>query len=380
MKLIANGLCILLSVIGIPCARGAGEGSEGEDALKKIIRDWEQRRQSIRSIEYQLEGQGTIPKGRWTGDSALPPSVQGPVPAQDYSYDIFMKTILDFENGFAKTDERKEEFYFSLAKFVPNQRIQMYDGERFVVHNPRETNTGAGYTPSAKQPDIWERPNINFFFSGKDAPAFLLSGRFRDGRWDVRKLDAITSLRSFTFAGKGKLSGRDCVILRLNSAVRPADHQEYWFDTGPGSALLRWIQYVGGHVVEDIRFSYASGGSEVWPQSWEFAWYLLPQKLQLQNRMRVKSLQLNKHYQRDLFQIERAPGMVVATSKGFFRVNEDRSLTDLPLTEGTPSPAKIGWQRRAFWWVSLALLVVYLCIVVGRKRPWARWRTKSNST
>jgi hypothetical protein len=377
MKTIAIGLCILLASIVLPCLRGAEGGSEGADAVAKIIRDWEHRRQSIRSIEYQLEGQGIIPKGRWTGDDALPPSVKGPVPAQDYSYDISRKTILDFENGFAKTDERNETFYFSLVKFVPSERIQVYDGERYVVHNPRETNTGAGHTPSAKQPDLWEAPNINFFFSGKDSPVFLLSGRFRDGGWDVRKLDAAASLKSFTFAGKGKQSGRECVILRLTSAVRPADHQEYWFDTGSGSALLRWIQSFGGNVVYDIHFSYTSGGSEAWPQSWEIAYYHSPQHLVQQERMRVKSLQLNKHYQREFFQMERASGMVVSTREGFFRVNEDKSLTEVPLTEGAPSPPRAGW--RVSMYVAVALLVVYLAIVVGRKYLWSKRPTKSPS-
>ena len=363
--------CALLCLPSAPVGRRLAAADPAPD-LDTILRDWEFRRQQTRSLSYRLIGTGLIPKGTYTNDYSLPPNLKGrELPASDHSFDLAINLDLDFVNGLARVEVKREVFFTSKGIFAPFHEINLYDGKKVKRRTPRDSNMGDKIPRSKAQPDLWEDIGPANFFQPVVFPLFFAHGRVPRDCPDPTKLNASLDPSLFRAVGFGEHAGHRCAIVRVTVDARSNTVDEFWIDEGRRSAVVRWLRSGRNRREFDSTLRYSEVPAALWPDACDWTWYH-PRSGAVLNRfdLKVAHFRLNPELNRAFFHAEAAPGLVVHNKSGFFKVQDDGSLTKVPLEPDAEQTEPVSGWRVSRWAVALiafSLGAVALTVFLRRR-------------
>lgn len=363
MRWVGILFCALFGILAAP-AGGQVYADDSSPDLKKILRDWEFRRKQTRSLYYRLTGRGVIPKGTFVGLYDLPPELKGrKFPTTDYSFDTTVVLSIDFVKHLARSELQREMFDTSKAIFTPYHKIKLYDGERVKARSPRETNTSDKAPLSEAQPDLWEDIGHRNFFAHQAFPLFFAHGRFFRGEPDPTKLDDSLDPALFRGVGFGEHEGRRCAIVRATVDERSRRVDEFWVDESRRSAVVRWVHYPSAKPIFNSNVRYPVNPAALWPESCDWTWYNTGKgSVRSSYSLKVVDFKLNPDLQPGDFRAEPTPGTVVSKKDGFFKVNDDRSLTRFVFDDEKPKPASGWWSSR---WAIVSIVGVVVAAGLG---------------
>jgi hypothetical protein len=318
-----------------------------------------------------VKGKTLIAKGRYTTTEEFPP--------KDYQFDVSFVLHLDFETSHYRNETEGEVFDGSEGKFCPIYRVQTFDGNTFKSFLPREKNTGNGYAPSARQPDLFLGGTdlANYpgpFFEAEQFPVLFAAGMV-DSYPDPRKKSTMREPlkpNQLSFQGYAVQDERRCVVLRQPIANLGGAYIEMWVDLEQHAAVRRWIMHLRDFDRHDIRVTYKARTDDYVPTAWTITNYQRKDRLNNSSEYQLESFTINAPVEDEDLNLERKakPGMVVEKYTGegdnvsgqLYKVQSDGSLS--PLQPDANSDR--NWLKVALW-VSAALLFAAATVVLARR-------------
>lgn len=383
---LSTGLTLVLSL----ALSGAAMAQANDPRLEKIFKDWERRRQAVRSVRYRVAGEQIYPKGCANDTVAS----KDPYPPRDITCSRKWTFLVDFSTGRYRLDVDEQDYIFNRAgrpgKWKQSVGTILFDGS--VVKSfapPREPKNKPAEAPSRQKPDlvIEEGDLKNKAFFADYWPLLVGHGIISHMYHEIapRTLLDKPDIELFYIHGQGVQQGRPCLVVRSHPKRRDAVIDELWIDTARDSAIIRQLQVAsnGRPITEsDIQYQQTSHG---WlPKSWIFTLGDAGSgKIDRLNRMNVTELELDCMVSDADFTAEERPGMLIVkrkygkpvtpihprvleTDEGFYRVTESGTKVGVVYESG------IEHRRWAFswlWWsLGLVPVAALTCWLVYRWR------------
>lgn len=319
-RLGAPAALFTLAVVSVAAEPPRGKSEPASD-LRQVREDWRRRRGRAHSVRYRLTGTSTILKGRLVdADPSLPPGTPRTFPQTDYTHDVKVTWLLDFERSLLRREKHSQTFMVPEFVFHPAFTTHVFDGAVFKALEPRAKNTSAHYVPDETQPELLilrDRTTLHLFtaFSLPIMFAhglFPLSGTFNPRDFGALSVDKLT----LQVHGHAVVDGRRCVVLRAYPKVtqHEAGYDEFWVDPTRDSAVLRWERHSQGRVFARLEITYTKRGNDWLPQTWTTTFYIAgrtPPSIHNVDRATVEEVCIDPITTANDFRLAMAPGMVV---------------------------------------------------------------------
>lgn len=335
----AIGWLMSITIVGTFSER-IPAGDEGKEAIDVIVRHWNERRQLATSVQAAVKGSRTTTKGT-LGDGW---------PKEDRTLDKKVSWVLHFANNWLRKEA--EEFHFmaipGIYDFVPGCKVELYDGKRAQMFEPREKNTSSKYTPSEVQPDLLTSKHsvAGLFLNEFDLPILMAFGLIPTHKGDPTATRLVPPLEAqlFLYQGKGSRDGFSCLILRT-LADKYGYVGEFWVDCSRTSAIVSYILYRKGKIRSQNDIRYKKTGETWVPDSWRTTFFQVKGDVETVDDVSVTHLSLNPVLEKGGFQQAIKPGMVVVDNDThkYYRVREDGSLGDLAITPRAKGIPLLVW-------------------------------------
>jgi hypothetical protein len=317
-----------------------GQSDDKDAANKKVLADiisqWNSRQAKFARVVCEVEGEETCCRGRFSGDIHLPPGATGDVPAQDATYPIKIKWLLDLERNRALKEWRGSIFNAVTLAFGPRYVVHAYNGgDEIRMFEPRNANLVQGFEFSERQPDLHiQTKEFGKFFGDFDNPIFFALGIVPTPLTTPSpdKLRGQRAVQDFEIQGRGIHEGRECVVLR----ARPKTSKhwaECWVNLAQGASVVRWVHCFGDYPYITLDVDYRQDAHGWVPTEWTCQMYRLDNshKLELSQRVRVTTFTPNATFDAAEFNIAWEPGLTVYDQRNdkTYRVAANGSLQEL---------------------------------------------------
>ena len=198
------------------------------DVVKQVLDAWQKRRKAMKSVMYKVDGLETYPKGSMTEDTPQAhPRMRKNFPPNDVTFPTRTEYMIDFPKGKIRKERREHILHEPLAEFCPRTRIQLFDGKKVTLYEPREENTSELYTPSENQPELLlykEKGGTRFILRTDDYPILFAHGLPPAYNAVIEIggcFDRPPESSLFRFHDRGSIGDRVCIILRTLVDVGP---------------------------------------------------------------------------------------------------------------------------------------------------------------
>jgi hypothetical protein len=362
----------LLAVVLLCATGGASTADDGATALlNAIIADWNRRQAIAATIIYDADGEMLVTRGRFNDQYSLPFNGQENIPDRDSHFATRVRWVMDLQKNFLRKEFDGHIFDLDKVLFIPRSEIQVFDGAKLLVHQPRAANTSRDHTPSQFQPDVeirekgdWGRPVFTLF----DYPIFFAHGIIPRPRSNVRpdKLRISMAASDWRVSGKAIHGGRECVILR--SAATPDQFNSYvecWIDVERMAAVARFFFYTSNNLWAQVDTDYHLTSQGWMPKNWKSTYYATDgtSKILTTDEAKTVRFTVNPAIDPGEFQIRLTPEMIVyqANTETLNRVRSDGTLEEIDPDSTSDRPTRN-------WYVvgGLALAAV-ACLWLGMR-------------
>lgn len=364
-----------LAVQLVPFTIGKAHCQE-PNVIDRVIADWAERQQRCHSLLCALEGTKTTVRGVFNGDTDLPASAKGDIPAADFSGELKIRWQIDFANNKVRKETKEHRFFSHLLQFAPTYQIALFDGKEIKVFAPRDKNTSDIYTPGKYQPDLWiQTPKHTVFvISAVDLPIFWHCGCLATGTVAPRpqKLRVQLNAEEFELIKTVTYQGRRHAVLKTNGGKHDMPH-EYWVDLERKGAISLAVAYIGSSVFKRTKVIHRETPLGWLPDSWtsETFSFDVPGKLTSTESVQVKEFVVNGELLASTFELRPESGMIVrdVMQQKNYEVNQSGGLEEFP-REGKDGP--VGWSSMWIW--LLIPLIVFLAFLTCKKYVFALGR------
>jgi hypothetical protein len=323
----------MLGLSGAFFAQAAATSEEPRDPrLENVLADWQKRQHWFQAVEYKVSGTHKVPKGAYKN---LPAEVIGvapnkTIPPDDVEAAVSFTILLDFVKGRHRRHILDQHLDMNSGKLTPLRMKDVFNGSVMKCLIPKEENP--------QQKDIGKtQPEMtivtgnmkNGQFKGDYFPIFLAHGRIYTAMEPIipGQLRNKTDPEYLYIHGTSVYENRPCLILRTQTLKQfTTSFSEYWVDTSRESAVVRFLDYGGKKVAQDIGISYKVSHGHWLPDGWRITEYIHGRASSYEE-VRVRQITINPSITDADFELEVKPGMLV----------EER--TDLP----TNSP--LEWPK-----------------------------------
>jgi hypothetical protein len=238
--------------------------------LDKILADWQQRRERIKTIRYRTSGKHIRPKGSFTDPYTGKPLGQD-APPHDITWPKSITLLLDFTTNRHRLEEDEQPYGLTQGEFLP-RRVTT------TVFASKELWTSllrpAGAPANSKSPDVYVvsgnmrgqafRSVYWPFFLGHGIVALTTQQHILPGRLAGPLEEDIYHVH-----GEGVFANRPCLVLRTGTwEYGTTGFDELWVDPERESAVLRQVAYVNDKVSMDIQIDYQETRGGWLPHSW----------------------------------------------------------------------------------------------------------------
>jgi len=141
-----------------------------DEVIKPIVDAWQSRADEVHTVRFKAEATVLIPKGAlgpMIGSSA--DSLTGPIsypidegsidyPLEDETYEDSVEGLIDFQNNKLRISTHYHAFDAELHQFIPQFKVEYFNGNRTVETRPRAENTSEKYTPYKYETEAFIRP------------------------------------------------------------------------------------------------------------------------------------------------------------------------------------------------------------------------------
>ena len=339
------GAVVLVFGFGATEALSAQEPGE-TDAVKKVLEAWQKRRKAMKTVAYKVEGVDHYAKGSMTEDSPqAPPLLRKEYPPEDKSFPIRVEYMINFTEGKIRKERRFSILSVPLGGFRPKTSIQLFDGQKATLYEPRDENTSEVYTPVSSQPELRLYKNKggrSFILMNEEYPILFAHGvppAYNTGIDVTGYFDKTLDPSLFRYHERGTIGDRGCIIIRTVPEVgRGGAFNEFWVDLERDGAVLRWQAYRQGTATTRHEISYHLVDRNWLPQSWHFDRFATQNGHQLFIRgqqMNVVDIKIDPSFSSATFTVPQKQGMVVSdTQCGTFVIASD-NRTLVPYGQST---------------------------------------------
>jgi hypothetical protein len=312
MKASALTIGLVWAAVSLLLVCRATAGPPPDPRLEKILADWQNRRERMKTVRYRVSGQHTRPKGTFT-DSYTGKSLGPEAPPHDITWPKSIKLLLEFRTSRCRLEEDEQPYSQTQGLFPPKRVTTMvFDSGELSSLNLRAPGTPA----DIKRPDVSVvsgnmrgmafRADYWPFFLGHGIVAmtdeYILPGRF------TKALDKDV----YHVHGEGVFANRACVVLRTEARKHSnVTFDEYWVDLGRDSAVLRQVIYVNDKIWTDIQVNYQETRAGWLPQDWTISHTHINDVAFSIDRMHVDEVEINPMVTDADFRVEVKPGMIV---------------------------------------------------------------------
>jgi outer membrane lipoprotein-sorting protein len=364
--------CAWLFVFGcslyIPCTARA---QAPDPRLERMFADWKERQEDFKSVRYEIDGARVTARGSGTDSMGRP--VKPEKPPRDISCPVHWVFLIDFTTGRYRREVNEVLYEVGTGKSYPRITLDAFDGSLIRGAMPRQANTTKNFTPSPSAPDVVTiSGNLRAVpFQSEYLPIFFGHGIIRTMGHEIFAGGFANQpdIANFHIHGNAVHSGRSCVVIR-NQALKlsTTSYDEYWVDTGRKSSIVRYVEYSGGKVFNDISIDYKDVRNHWLPARWVFTHYNLGRTSFL-DRMTAE-VKIDPDFSDADFKFDASPGMLVEEShygdspnplvtpeaqRKFYTINESGIKTEI--IDGETVKAWPVWK----WAIPVAFLVISFC-------------------
>ena len=369
MRAISISLSLIAAVwVALLASPGYTQVPAGDEAVKRILRDWELARQRQPQVRYTIAGTVEFKKDDG-GSGSIRSDVERP----------FRATVtIDFSRRMSRIDIRHD--LPSPDGFVTENGIRAHNGDAYQTWAPRESNQ---LGPEQAELVLARGPMREITVEPYLWPPFLAHGVVPTVAHPLHQHDLPYTHDPEDFEARGMLKhdGQSCQILRGNPVNAPlAASDEYWVDAARRGIVLRYVRYSQQKpaIRLDVRYRQAQ---EAWvPSEWTVT-YSRKERVSRIYRLAVESYEPVPNTPESTFTLPIKPGMIVMTlnypprGAGFntdypanatYRIAADGAWRELNAvgymtTEGVRLPPERAWWR-TWWWLLAPLATVFVLL------------------
>jgi hypothetical protein len=355
--------------------------------LKRILADWQSRKNRTRTSRYVMAGEKLTPKGSFN-DWPIPGSKESDVPMVDHAAPIELTLLLDSTGKRIRKERREQIFYFDRAVFIPRYAVQVFDGESTKIYMPRKDNENENYKRGFRDPDLGiVRNRAEVPLDPFDYPVFFAQGIVPTWKSGLHAdhLHATPASSDLQVHGAGTLNGRSCIIVRSSPSKDELKmFDEFWIDLPRESAVVRADRYVRAQLSYRIDTRYHKTDYGWLPASWTVTEFDMrhSDKFWLSATLQVKEVEIDGQFSPGLFDFELKPGMVVTYYNNGNGSDDPRSIAYTPPVDFHVAPDghtlipitgddSIGNQA---WWIWLVQFLVVCAALAVLGCFWLRRR------
>jgi hypothetical protein len=366
---------------------GAAADPPPDPRLEKVLMDWRNRRERVKTVRYCTSGETIIPKG--TARNASTGQLLGPdEPPHDIVCPKSVTLLLDFTTNRHRLDV-EEQFYSASHRQLMPKRVTttVFDSNDLRTSGLRPE----GAPENLKAPnDLVVKGNMRGspftsdywpFFLGHGIVPLTTEQHILPGR-----LAVAPQKETFHIHGEGVLDNRSCLVLRSKTwDYGNVGFDELWVDPARESAVVREAAYVNGTIYTDIQVDYQETREGWLPHGWTISTSLDGRLVSSVQRMQVDELDIDPAISDADFHADIKPGDIVMQA----------SVPGSPdqITAPKPDPAKmyhvspdgswhelIGGAEARPLWVYFIWGGVILLLIVGGACALVLWRRRYRRT
>lgn len=366
---------VLLSVLWAFawCSEAAADDAA---RIKKVLSDWESRRNSVKVVRYVIDGEFTLVKGGTTDPDASDPAERY-LPKSDVVLKTHRELLFDYERHRHYARHRDESYVFGLGPSPVKEEENSFGGKESMHRDLSEASSepgkrGVSITRGDQRFGIID----TYGFAVHVAHANVPWSKVHPGRLRVAPEPDL-----YKMAGDVVFEGRACWVVR--EAKRPGRSitaTDYWVDPERGSIILRVLEMKGEKTESDLIIQYSPVGSLFLPSAWTSSEYAHDSKrLRSVSRQRVVERKLDEPVTDADFDLSPKRGELVTirTNQGkmwdtrtpppetYERVTDDGKRVEVEYRDGVERRKRAGWL-----WPTLA------GITLATFGLWIGWRMK----
>lgn len=288
--------------------------------LESIVSSWNVKQYRHGNARWEYSGETIYPQGAITSNpdyqAHLPQDIDTEIPPQDHISDLQLNLIMDFDGNRARRRFRRDTFYISQAKFIPDVEIDICDGKTYTNVAPREDNTSESFAPGKYQPDVdilgSKAPLL--FFRPIDLPVLMAHGIFPCAATPLvpTQFRSPHKASTFKFVSNTALGDDRIVVISIDLSAQPGQmSSEIWVNLDQDMLPIRVINKRG--VQEVGRFEISNTKTAIgWrPNEWTFRELMLDSRTLKIERVKVDRVDYDTAIAPDEFSVTIVPGMVV---------------------------------------------------------------------
>jgi len=319
-----TGLAILVGVLSLPGLSFA-LAADTPDDVDRILSDWNQSRDALRSMRWVLVGKVTVPKGSLTDHPWLSRDLQEKtLPAEDHTFESRTTWVFDYVANRVRKEVEEEEFNYKQGTFSPKRKIFLFDGA---------TKTSRRYLPKKGEPIPGDRTvqlgivaNANKIdYSPSDHPVYLCQPNvfpfigIVQTAWGPVQLRPPVTREQFAKQDTLTIKDRQCLVVKLFARQSETEFDELSIDSS-NKRILRADCYSQGKLFARTEIEYAEGNR--FPVGWTTTAYGETPAIDVlagaerrmvlrTERILVKEASVDVQIDPKVFEVKLRPGMVV---------------------------------------------------------------------
>ncbi|MBX9578698.1 MAG: hypothetical protein K2X87_00170 [Gemmataceae bacterium] len=293
---------ILLAVLtGCGLAGPAAAQPKTDDAVARVLADWQARQGKVKTARYVLAGTYEYIAPIRPGDSLPPPDARvQPVRAT---------LLLDLERGRYR-QETSGHLLGSDGKVTPTWATFTYDGSETRQSSPPELVPHGGYNLIIGKRNDAERGNTSV--QNEYLPVFFAHGIVPTVHTPVivQRLPRTHDPEDWLTVGRRPLGGRTFDVFRTEPlpAAEPLT-DEVWVDPDREGAVRRFVDLVGGRPWLRLDIDWRQTPAGWWPERWTETFTADGKTTNVVQKWRVESYEYDPPVADADFTIPVEPGM-----------------------------------------------------------------------
>jgi len=324
---------------GEDAAGGGGEETAAAETeiVARILKDWKDSQDAMRSVRYVTVGTMTIPKGTHTGKPGNPPGAVSP--PEDVVYEVRRNWLIDFEHGLVRRESWDQVWLGTKQEFFPMFNITVFDGEVVKKYRPQKENTSELHKPTDDMAEMFvaDKGDMADLRGLDDKPVYYAHGMvaFAEGQSTSLKASLDPKLLSVA-AEEASWRGDDPETVALEMRF-PDAGVEFRFRMDP--RLQSRVTYAA--LLRDEKLS---SEMNVEYQETDFGWLIKRWDVNMYQggkpyafqTLEVTDFLVNPEVDDSQFQLEPRPGSVMVADGRPYRVHDDGQLTPVYGGPGAP--------------------------------------------
>ncbi|MGC1272512.1 MAG: hypothetical protein WBC44_02305 [Planctomycetaceae bacterium] len=301
--------------------------SEERSTIEKIVKVWEDRRQSVTGVRCVLKGESLRTAGSLNGlqaDFNLPEDQN--LPAENHTYDLSYTLSADFNRDWFRL-ETEEDRFGPEPEWRRVAEIFLFDGARSQKHTPPDLNeVPERYIET--ELTIEDPPKRTFLFEKRSIwPVFFACGVLppvTGGHEAPVTFRDVARIEDMQVLGRAVVEDHACVILAPPGDTELPIEHELWITDDMTYRVVRYFMIVEDDIALSLSMEYDSATHPDFPSRIVMAAFDR-ENLSLREELQTKEIQTNPPLAKSHFYVVPTPGMVVYNRpKGkFLRIQDE---------------------------------------------------------